>query len=141
MYGNSEFLILPAKYDEVSFLREVHRAEDRSEMYCHIYEGVKPLIWYKVMDLDQLIGCCALLPIGKEARLRGWFLDPRYRGCGLGLRMAAFMADEARARGFSRIEAKTRATLDKHGWTWTGKAYPSWGGRQFVIEFKGVSGG
>lgn len=63
-----------------------------------------------VAELDgTAVGSVALSPRGEEI---GWlsklFVDAAYRGRGLGRRLLARAVDEARARGYRRIDLETR---------------------------------
>jgi GNAT superfamily N-acetyltransferase len=93
---------------------------------CHVWGN--GLYWWAAFVDGELAGSAALLPIGKEARLRGWYVLPQYRGKGIGRALCETVEQAARDGGFDHIEAKTRYTaeLARWGWTDTGAVYTSW---------------
>ena len=99
----------------------------------HIYEGKTPIDWYALWDGEVLVGCFGLLHVAKEARLRGWFVIEEYRGRGIGEWLAEQAAVQAYSGGAEVIEAKTAqaSIMARVGWTYTGKEYKSFNGRQY----------
>lgn len=100
----------------------------------HIYEGKTPIDWHCIEVDGEIVGCIGLLYVGKEARIRGWFVDKPYRGRGLGGELLRYAAETALLCGAERVEIKTaQKEIALHcGWESTGKEYPSFGGAQFI---------
>ena len=103
---------------------------------AHVYEGKTKHDWF-LMEIDGfVVGCSSLMPFSKrEARLRGWYMLPEYRGSGHGTKLAEVVMYEARSNGFEYLESKTRhrGIMEKLGFIFTGKEYPSWGGYRYVF--------
>jgi GNAT superfamily N-acetyltransferase len=121
---------------------EVYR-EQAMQDGAHLYEGSKPIRWFVMADEhNEMLGSVGLLIIGREARIRGWFVRREYRGRGLGKLLLEFAVDEARSLGCTRVEAKTAyiEELKRWGWTHTGKVYttfkPRSPGWQFILNLK-----
>ena len=102
----------------------------------HIYEGKIPIYWFLFEDNRYVVGCYGLLPIGKEIRLRGWFVDEKYRNQGIGYELVKSAIIEAKKLGFKIFEVKTsqKKLMNKLNITPTGKAYSSFGGAQYKLE-------
>ena len=103
---------------------------------AHVYEGKTSHRWF-LMEVDgKVAGCSSMMPFSRrEARLRGWYMSPEFRGKGLGTKLAEVVIYEARAEEYEFLESKTRhrGIMEKLGFIFTGKEYPSWGGYRYVL--------
>ena len=99
----------------------------------HIYEGKTPIHWFKIESCGRIVGCYGIIPIGKEARFRGWFVDSDYRNMGIGAELARSAMIEAKKMGFERFEVKTSQSglMERLGIPATGATYKSFGGAQY----------
>jgi putative acetyltransferase len=65
-----------------------------------------------VDDADAVVGCGGLYPLESGVvELRKMYFRPEIRGRGMGRRLLVDLIEEARRRGFSRIELETASNL------------------------------
>ena len=102
----------------------------------HIYEGKTPIHWFLLEDEGYIVGCYGLLPIGKEARLRGWFVDEKYRKQGIGYELVESAIIESKKLGYKTFEVKTsqKSLMNKLNIPPTGVTYSTFGGAQYRLE-------
>lgn len=118
-------------YEEVAHFD----TSDARKETAHVYEGKTKHTWFCMVHDDDIIGCSSLMPFSKrEARLRGWYLMPEYRGQGYGLDLVRPVIGEAELEGYDYLESKTKhkGIMERLGFIFTGKEYPSWGGYRYV---------
>jgi GNAT superfamily N-acetyltransferase len=68
-----------------------------------------PIEWHKLLVNGEFAGCVGLLPKGRnKAAVRGWFVREQFRGQGLGIALLHYVSEEAKERGFTRLQMITR---------------------------------
>lgn len=117
--------------DQISPWTEAARRED-----AHLYEGKTPILWFGAWQGETLVGCIGLLAPYRgqtEVRIRGWYVDPAWRGQGIGLYLLRQAVEMARSLGYRRVEMKTKyreIAAKMGGWQPTGRVYNSFGGQE-----------
>ena len=128
-------LIRNCSYEEVEHF---DTPEARKET-AHVYEGKTKHTWFCMELNGEIVGCSSLMPFSKrEARLRGWYLMPEYRGQGLGVDLVRPVIGEAICEGYEYLESKTKhkGIMEALDFVFTGREYPSWGGYRYVYKCK-----
>lgn len=85
--------------------------------------------WFAAFHEGEIIGCAAVFDMGGRARLKAVWVDPAYRGQGVGLKLTearmAYIEDDLMS---SRVELFTRAHGDfwlSRGFSETGQVLPN----------------
>lgn len=101
-----------------------------------------------LIENHSIIGTTALLRIDEQTcELRKMYLLPSVRGRGFGSKLVDFCIDEARARGFRRIQLETAEALtdamrlyERRGFRRTGEAAGELGcGVRYLRSFEGMA--
>jgi GNAT superfamily N-acetyltransferase len=98
-----------------------------------------PLLWSRLLIGGELAGSVGVFVRRGRARVRGWYVLPRFRGGGHGRALLAHAVERARAAGAVHIDAKTRYhyLIASCGWSDTGREFPAWPfarGRQYELN-------
>jgi amino-acid N-acetyltransferase len=78
--------------------------------YAQIYEGLRDFAVYEIESTDgrQVVGCVALAVLWADlAEVRSLAVDDRFRGRGIGTRLAEWCIAEARRLGIRKLMALT----------------------------------
>ncbi|MDB4886840.1 MAG: putative acetyltransferase [Gemmatimonadetes bacterium] len=69
-------------------------------------------LWLAVAD-DTGVGCVALRPVDESsAEVKRMFVDPAWRGCGIGRALMERVIEEARVRGYAMLRLGTLHDMD-----------------------------
>lgn len=142
--NNLRVVFQPIEYTQIAGWRKAAFKED-----AHLFEGKTPIKWYGAFANNILVGCIGLLQPYKsmtEVRIRGWYVEPDYRGMGVGSFLLIMAIEQARVLGYAHIEMKTkyREIANRLGFISTGKTYTSFGGQhtkpglgeQFMLDLE-----
>ncbi len=95
--------------DSYGLAREPEGIDADLEEFPSLYNGG---FFHLICERDALAGCIALLPLDKtRCELRRMYLDPRWRGRGIGRAMLGYGLGRAREMGYKRVEVETARVL------------------------------
>lgn len=100
--------------------------------------------WYLLVEEQKIIGCAGMIPNDFISRceLYPWlcalYIDPQYRGQGLGKQLVAHISEQTKQLGFTELHLCTDLTgyYEKSGFTENGLGYHPWGETSKVYSKK-----